>query len=119
AGDDVFNVLRTNNVDFETKVTQESFLSQILLFAIPLVLLGLLLLWMMNNVQGGGNRVLNFGKSKAKQLSKDMPKTTFSDVAGPDEAFEELEDIKDSLATPSRYQALGAKIPKGVLLYGP
>nr|WP_083467387.1 ATP-dependent zinc metalloprotease FtsH [Kibdelosporangium sp. MJ126-NF4]CEL23283.1 Cell division protein FtsH [Kibdelosporangium sp. MJ126-NF4]CTQ94444.1 Cell division protein FtsH (EC 3.4.24.-) [Kibdelosporangium sp. MJ126-NF4] len=119
AGDDVFNVLRTNNVDFETKVTQESILTQILLFAIPLVLLGLLLLWMMNNVQGGGNRVMNFGKSKAKQLSKDMPKTTFSDVAGVDEAVEELYEIKDFLQNPGRYQALGAKIPKGVLLYGP
>ncbi|CAM4038826.1 ATP-dependent zinc metalloprotease FtsH [Kibdelosporangium persicum] len=119
AGDDVFNVLRTNNVDFETKVTQESFFTQILLFAIPLVLLGLLLLWMMNNVQGGGNRVMNFGKSKAKQLSKDMPKTTFADVAGADEAVEELYEIKDFLQNPGRYQALGAKIPKGVLLYGP
>ncbi|MEV4311086.1 ATP-dependent zinc metalloprotease FtsH [Actinocrispum sp. NPDC049592] len=119
AGDDVFNLLRTNNVNFETKVTQESFLSQILLFAIPLVLLGLLLLWMMNNVQGGGNRVMNFGKSKAKQLSKDMPKTTFADVAGADEAVEELYEIKDFLQNPGRYQALGAKIPKGVLLYGP
>jgi cell division protease FtsH len=119
AGDDVFNLLRTNNVNFETKVTQDSFLSQILLFAIPLVLLGLLLLWMMNNVQGGGNRVMNFGKSKAKQLNKDMPKTTFGDVAGADEAVEELYEIKDFLQNPGRYQALGAKIPKGVLLYGP
>jgi cell division protease FtsH len=117
--DDVFKALRDNKVEFETKVTQESFLSQILLFAIPLVLLGLLLLWMMNNVQGGGNRVMNFGKSKAKQLSKDMPKTTFGDVAGADEAVEELYEIKDFLQNPGRYQALGAKIPKGVLLYGP
>ncbi|MCE7009238.1 ATP-dependent zinc metalloprotease FtsH [Kibdelosporangium philippinense] len=119
AGDDMFNLLRTNNVNFETKVTQESIFTQILLFAIPLVLLGLLLLWMMNNVQGGGNRVMNFGKSKAKQLSKDMPKTTFADVAGADEAVEELYEIKDFLQNPGRYQALGAKIPKGVLLYGP
>src|SRR5204863_308347 len=74
---------------------------------------------MMNNAQGGGNRVLNFGKSKAKQLNKDMPKTTFADVAGADEAVEELYEIKDFLQNPTRYQALGAKIPKGVLLYGP
>jgi cell division protease FtsH len=104
---------------WDTKVTQQSLLFQVLIYLIPLGLLLLLLLWMMNNVQGGGNRVLNFGKSKAKQLSKDMPKTTFSDVAGADEAVEELEEIKDFLANPSRYQALGAKIPKGVLLYGP
>ena len=104
---------------WDTKVTQQSLLFQVLIYLIPLGLLLLVLLWMMNNVQGGGNRVLNFGKSKAKQLSKDMPKTTFSDVAGADEAVEELEEIKDFLANPSRYQALGAKIPKGVLLYGP
>ncbi|MGH3763464.1 ATP-dependent zinc metalloprotease FtsH, partial [Actinophytocola sp.] len=105
--------------EFNTTVTQESFLTQILIFLIPLGLLLILLMWMMNNVQGGGNRVLNFGKSKAKQLPKDMPKTTFEDVAGVDEAVEELYEIKDFLQSPGRYQALGAKIPKGVLLYGP
>ncbi|HEV7451439.1 MAG TPA: ATP-dependent metallopeptidase FtsH/Yme1/Tma family protein, partial [Pseudonocardiaceae bacterium] len=104
---------------WDTKVTQQSLLFQILIYLIPVGLLLLLVLWMMNNAQGGGNRVLNFGKSKAKQLTKDMPKTTFSDVAGAEEAVEELEEIKDFLANPGRYQALGAKIPKGVLLYGP
>jgi cell division protease FtsH len=104
---------------WNTKVTQQSVLFNVLMYLAPLGLLLLVLMWMMNNVQGGGNRVLNFGKSKAKQLSKDMPKTTFADVAGVDEAVEELEEIKDFLANPSRYQALGAKIPKGVLLYGP
>ena len=108
-----------NKTEFNTTVTQESFLTQILIFLIPLGLLLLLLMWMMNNVQGGGNRVMNFGKSRAKQLPKDMPKTTFSDVAGVDEAVEELYEIKDFLQNPGRYQALGAKIPKGVLLYGP
>ncbi|MCO1578969.1 ATP-dependent zinc metalloprotease FtsH [Crossiella sp. SN42] len=104
---------------WDVKVTQESVLLQALFYLIPAGLLLLLFLWMMNNAQGGGNRVLNFGKSKAKQLSKDMPKTTFSDVAGADEAVEELYEIKDFLQNPGRYQALGAKIPKGVLLYGP
>ncbi|MGH3517306.1 MAG: ATP-dependent zinc metalloprotease FtsH [Haloechinothrix sp.] len=107
------------SVKFETEVTQDSFLGQLLIYMIPLGLLLLLLFWMMNNAQGGGNRVLNFGKSKAKQLNKDMPKTTFNDVAGADEAVEELYEIKDFLQNPARYQALGAKIPKGVLLYGP
>ncbi|GDY30770.1 ATP-dependent zinc metalloprotease FtsH [Gandjariella thermophila] len=115
----VFQSLQGKNVNFDTKVTQDSFLSQMLVYLVPLGLILLLLMWMMNNVQGGGNRVLNFGKSKAKQLSKDMPKTTFADVAGADEAVEELEEIKDFLQSPGRYQALGAKIPKGVLLYGP
>ncbi len=108
-----------DKTEFNTTVTQESFLTQILIFLIPLGLLLILLMWMMNNVQGGGNRVLNFGKSRAKQLPKDMPKTTFGDVAGVDEAVEELYEIKDFLQNPGRYQALGAKIPKGVLLYGP
>jgi cell division protease FtsH len=108
-----------NKTEFNTTVTQESFLTQILIFLIPLGLLLILLMWMMNNVQGGGNRVMNFGKSRAKQLPKDMPKTTFGDVAGADEAVEELYEIKDFLQNPARYQALGAKIPKGVLLYGP
>jgi cell division protease FtsH len=119
--DQITQALRDSPIPdgWDTKVTQQSLLFQVLIYLIPLGLLLLLLMWMMNNVQGGGNRVLNFGKSKAKQLSKDMPKTTFADVAGADEAVEELEEIKDFLANPSRYQALGAKIPKGVLLYGP
>jgi cell division protease FtsH len=104
---------------WSTQVTQESFLTSMLIYLVPLGLLVLLLMWMMNNVQGGGNRVLNFGKSRAKQLNKDMPKTTFADVAGADEAVEELQEIKDFLQNPGRYQALGAKIPRGVLLYGP
>ncbi|MDU0292812.1 ATP-dependent zinc metalloprotease FtsH [Saccharothrix longispora] len=119
--DEIFTILDQagNKPVVETKVTQDSFLTQILLYLVPLGLLLLLLMWMMNNAQGGGNRVLNFGKSKAKQLSKDMPKTTFADVAGAEEAVEELYEIKDFLQNPGRYQALGAKIPKGVLLYGP
>src|SRR6266545_1870240 len=117
---EIYNaLLKSSNTEFNTTVTQESFLTQILIFIIPLGLLLILLMWMMNNVQGGGNRVLNFGKSRAKQLPKDMPKTTFGDVAGCDEAVEELYEIKDFLQNPARYQALGAKIPKGVLLYGP
>ncbi|GGP35865.1 ATP-dependent zinc metalloprotease FtsH [Saccharothrix coeruleofusca] len=119
--DEVFTILDQagNKPTVETKVNQDSFLMQILLYLVPLGLLLVLLMWMMNNAQGGGNRVLNFGKSKAKQLSKDMPKTTFADVAGAEEAVEELQEIKDFLQNPGRYQALGAKIPKGVLLYGP
>ncbi|MEV0071798.1 MULTISPECIES: ATP-dependent zinc metalloprotease FtsH [unclassified Amycolatopsis] len=124
AAQEIYNELNSATLDkqpikFDTKVTQQSILTQILIFAIPLALVLGLLMWMMNNAQGGGNRVLNFGKSKAKQLNKDMPKTTFGDVAGADEAVEELYEIKDFLQNPARYQALGAKIPKGVLLYGP
>jgi cell division protease FtsH len=109
----------SNDPTFNTNVRQESFLVTMLIYLIPLGLVLLILFWMMNNAQGGGNRVMSFGKSRAKQLNKDMPKTTFADVAGADEAVEELYEIKDFLQNPSRYQALGAKIPKGVLLYGP
>jgi cell division protease FtsH len=119
AGDNLVEDLYAKKAKVTSEVTQDSFLGQLLIYMIPLGLLLLLLFWMMNNAQGGGNRVLNFGKSKAKQLNKDMPKTTFDDVAGADEAVEELEEIKDFLQNPGRYQALGAKIPKGVLLYGP
>ncbi len=74
---------------------------------------------MLNQMQGGGSRVMNFGKSRAKLITKDTPKTTFADVAGADEAIEELQEIKEFLQNPAKFQAIGAKIPKGVLLYGP
>src|SRR5260370_17388768 len=74
---------------------------------------------MLSQMQGGGSRVMNFGKSRAKLITKDTPKTTFADVAGVDEAIEELQEIKEFLQNPAKFQAIGAKIPKGVLLYGP
>ncbi|WP_445167339.1 ATP-dependent zinc metalloprotease FtsH [Mycolicibacterium sp. Dal123E01] len=99
-------------------VNQGSVLGSLLVYMLPLLLLvGLFVLF--SRMQTGGRMGFGFGKSKAKQLGKDMPKTTFADVAGVDEAVEELYEIKDFLQNPSRYQALGAKIPKGVLLYGP
>jgi cell division protease FtsH len=79
----------------------------------------LIFFFMLNQMQGGGSRVMNFGKSKAKLITKDTPKTTFADVAGADEAIEELQEIKEFLQNPAKFQAIGAKIPKGVLLYGP
>jgi cell division protease FtsH len=85
----------------------------------PIILILGLLFFFMTQMQGGGSRVMNFGKSKAKIVTKDMPKTTFSDVAGADEAVEELHEIKEFLQDPGKFQAVGAKIPKGVLLYGP
>ncbi|KRV48940.1 cell division protein FtsH [Wenjunlia vitaminophila] len=91
----------------------------ILLSLLPFVLIVLVFLFLMNQMQGGGSRVMNFGKSKAKLITKDTPKTTFADVAGADEAVEELQEIKEFLQEPAKFQAVGAKIPKGVLLYGP
>ncbi len=104
---------------FDEKVTKDSILLSFLINLLPIAVLVILLLLFMSQMQGGGNRVLNFGKSKAKLISKDTPKTSFADVAGADEAVEELQEIKDFLQNPAKYQALGAKIPKGVLLYGP
>ncbi|MBN1171582.1 MAG: ATP-dependent zinc metalloprotease FtsH [Micromonosporaceae bacterium] len=104
---------------YNTNVTQDSFFVTLLINLLPVALLVILLLLFMSQMQGGGSRVLNFGKSKAKLISKDTPKTTFADVAGADEAVQELHEIKDFLQAPGKYQSLGAKIPKGVLLYGP
>ena len=125
AGDQIFSDVEAAkdagriSGNFDTTVTSESTLFSLLIYLIPVGLIILFLLWMMNNAQGGGNKVLSFGKSKAKLLTKDMPQTKFTDVAGADEAVEELDEIRDFLQNPARYQALGAKIPKGVLLYGP
>ncbi|CAM2885935.1 ATP-dependent zinc metalloprotease FtsH [Skermania piniformis] len=121
AADSIFQTVQNSGAtEYDTKVTQESWFTQILLFVLPMVILLGLFVFVMGRMQGGGRGgVMGFGKSKAKQLAKDMPKTTFADVAGADEAVEELYEIKDFLQNPARYQALGAKIPKGVLLYGP
>ncbi|MDQ6658048.1 MAG: ATP-dependent zinc metalloprotease FtsH, partial [Actinomycetota bacterium] len=120
ATDQIFTAVQNGKVaKYDTTVTSESALVSMLFYIIPIGLVLLFFLWMMNNAQGGGNKVMSFGKSKAKLLNKDMPATKFVDVAGADEAVEELDEIRDFLANPARYQALGAKIPKGVLLYGP
>jgi cell division protease FtsH len=114
----LFDALNAKNTKVNTVVNQGSMLGSLLIYLLPLLLLvGLFV--MFSRMQTGGRMGFGFGKSRAKQLSKDMPKTTFADVAGVDEAVEELYEIKDFLQNPSRYQALGAKIPKGVLLYGP
>jgi cell division protease FtsH len=124
ASNEVFNLVRgagggSNAVSFDTNVTQDNLLVSVLVSFLPFVLLLLLLFWLFNSMQGGGRGVMAFGKSKAKVVSKDTPKTTFADVAGADEAIEELHEIKDFLQNPVKYQAIGAKIPKGVLLFGP
>ncbi|WP_428935116.1 ATP-dependent zinc metalloprotease FtsH [Streptomyces sp. ACT015] len=98
--------------------TKQNAFVGILLSLLPFVLIVVVFLFLMNQMQGGGSRVMNFGKSKAKLITKDTPKTTFSDVAGCDEAVEELHEIKEFLQEPAKFQAVGAKIPKGVLLYG-
>jgi cell division protease FtsH len=88
-------------------------------YLLPVILFIVFWLFLMNQVQGGGSKVMSFGKSRAKRMSVDSPKITFRDVAGVDEAVEELHEIKEFLENPKKFQALGARIPKGVLLYGP
>ncbi|MFT4199730.1 ATP-dependent zinc metalloprotease FtsH, partial [Gordonia sp. (in: high G+C Gram-positive bacteria)] len=118
--DFVFESVRQSGAQYQTNVRQDSALVQMLALILPLILLVGLFLFMMNRMQGGGRGgVMGFGRSRAKEITKDMPKNTFADVAGADEAVEELYEIKDFLQNPARYEALGAKIPKGVLLYGP
>ena len=103
---------------YDIVVPQDNVLVTLLFTLLPFALIILLLFFFMNQMQGG-SRLMGFGKSKAKVVSKDTPKTTFADVAGADEAIEELQEIKDFLSAPAKFQAVGAKIPKGVLLYGP
>ena len=103
---------------FTDEVPKASWVTSLLATFLPLLLILGLFWFIMGQMQGGGSRVMNFGKSRAKLVSKDMPKVTFADVAGADEAVEELHEIKDFLADPAKFQAVGAKIPKGVLLYG-
>ena len=103
---------------YNVVVPQDNIFLSLIFTLLPFALLILLLFFFMSQMQGGG-RIMNFGKSKAKAVSKDMPKTTFADVAGADEAVEELQEIKEFLSEPAKFQAVGAKIPKGVLLYGP
>jgi cell division protease FtsH len=104
---------------YTVSIPSSSSVWSLLLSFIPYIVIALFFFLLLSQMQGGGSRVMNFGKSKAKLITKDTPKTTFADVAGADEAIEELQEIKEFLQNPAKFQAIGAKIPKGVLLYGP
>jgi cell division protease FtsH len=91
----------------------------VVLSFLPYLLLFGFMIFIFTQMQGGGNRVMQFGKAKAKQIGKDHPKVTFDDVAGLSEAIEELDEIREFLESPAKFRAIGAKIPKGVLLFGP
>ncbi len=110
---------RAGQLRTEFDAESPSALTSILATVLPFILILGIFFLLMNNMQGGGGRVMQFGKSKAKMVSKDAPKVTFADVAGADEAVEELREIKEFLSNPQKFQAMGAKIPKGALLYGP
>src|SRR6202000_3017053 len=104
---------------YEVQIPKTSALLSIIETFVPYLIIALFFFFLLSQMQGGGSRVMNFGKSRAKLMTKDTPKTTFADVAGADEAIEELQEIKEFLQNPAKFQAIGAKIPKGVLLYGP
>jgi cell division protease FtsH len=109
----------TTPIPFDSKGTGDSAWWSILTYLLPFLLFFGFWIFLMNQVQGGGSKVMSFGKSRAKRMAPDSPKITFKDVAGVDEAVEELQEIKEFLENPKKFQALGARIPKGVLLYGP
>ena len=116
---DVTQLILDNDLPFKVDNQKQSIWIQILVGAIPFIIMFGLIFFMMNQLQGGGSKVLQFGKSKARLVGKGKKRVTFKDVAGVDEAVEELREIEEFLENPSKFKAMGAKIPKGVLLYGP
>ena len=120
-GPDVVKAVTNANPEkgFTDQPIENNWFSGLFSLLIPVLLLGVLFWFLLSRMQGGGSKVMQFGKSKAKLVNKDMPQVTFADVAGADEAVEELQEIKEFLQEPAKFQAVGAKIPKGVLLYGP
>jgi cell division protease FtsH len=120
SGDELETLLDDAGVPYDSDPQlPNTLISTLITVILPVVLIAGVLLWVMNRSQGGGGRVMQFGRSRHKTVSKDQPKTTFADVAGVDEAIEELEEVKEYLQSPAKFQAMGAKIPRGVLLFGP
>ncbi|HEX4732794.1 MAG TPA: ATP-dependent metallopeptidase FtsH/Yme1/Tma family protein, partial [Thermoleophilaceae bacterium] len=115
----LIKTLDTNQVSINVRGKGGGGWITVLTYVLPFVIFLLFWLFIINQMQGGGSKVMSFGKSRAKRMSVDSPKITFRDVAGVDEAVEELHEIKEFLENPKKFQALGARIPKGVLLYGP
>ncbi|KPG88429.1 MULTISPECIES: ATP-dependent zinc metalloprotease FtsH [unclassified Frigoribacterium] len=119
-GSEVVDAVNDANLEnFDDTVTQTSWFMSLLSILLPFLIIGVIFWFLLSSMQGGGSKVMQFGKSKAKLASKETPQVMFTDVAGADEAIEELEEIKEFLKEPAKFQAVGARIPKGVLLYGP
>ena len=120
-GDDMLQELMAAHPEtkYNEDVTTSGWITTLLTTLLPLLLIFGVLIFFMSQVSGANSKQMQFGKTKAKKVSEETPKVRFSDVAGIDEAVEELEEIKDFLSNPAKYQAMGAKIPRGVLLVGP
>ncbi|HEU4495229.1 MAG TPA: ATP-dependent zinc metalloprotease FtsH [Rubrobacteraceae bacterium] len=116
---DVASQLNEANIPFEVDPPNNGFWFTLIGTLAPILLIILFFILFMSSMQGGGNRVMSFGKSRARRMTKDQPKVTFADVAGAEEAVQELTEIKEFLEAPQKFQKLGARIPKGALLVGP
>src|SRR5437879_7483867 len=115
AGPDIEKQLLDSGATVEVHKHHSNPFVSLLISSLPILLLLGGFIFILNTMQGGGNRVMQFGKAKPRTVSKDQPKVTFADVAGADEAVEELQEIKEFLESPEKFQSMGAKIPKGVL----
>ena len=115
---EIFKLLIDQNIVLNTD-TEPAGIQDYLIAFLPWIFLAGFMFFMFSQVRSNGNQIMQFGKSKAKELDEESPKVTFNDVAGAEEAKEELEEIKEFLKSPEKFNKLGAKIPKGVLLVGP
>lgn len=119
-GSEIVEAVSSSDVkEFTDEVPQTNWFVSLLGLLLPFVIIGVIFWFLLSSMQGGGSRVMQFGKSKAKLISKEMSTVTFADVAGADEAIEELHEIKEFLRDSEKFLKVGARIPKGVLLYGP
>jgi cell division protease FtsH len=119
-GLEVVQAVTTSSVnEFTDEVPQTNWFVSLLGLMIPFIIIGLIFWFLLSSMQGGGSRVMQFGKSRAKLVAKETSQVTFADVAGADEALEELNEIKEFLRDSEKFLKVGARIPKGVLLYGP
>ena len=119
-GEEIVEAVNNSDVaEFTDEVPQTNWFVSLLGLVLPFVIIGLIFWFLLSSIQGGGSRIMQFGKSRAKLVSKETPTVTFEDVAGADEAIEELLEIKEFLKDSEKFQKVGARIPKGVLLYGP
>lgn len=119
-GEEIVQAVNNSDVSqFTDEVPQTNWFVSLLGLIVPFVIIGLIFWFLLSSMQGGGSRIMQFGKSRAKLVSKETPSVTFEDVAGADEAIEELHEIKEFLKDSEKFQKVGARIPKGVLLYGP